>query len=161
MFIERLTDEVERSNRYRRPFALLLLQAPAGAATEERSRALRRAVAMARRHFRATDRITSFERAATLAMLLPETGQEAARLVLDRFAAEIAGAGPAWTLKLAAWPEDTDVINYFVQRAARLLHDGSTAASITKDLDADGEACTEVDLGSQADAQAGNRSAQR
>jgi hypothetical protein len=116
-FVERVADEIERSERYGHPFTMLLLEAPAGLGMS-RIETLRRVAAAARSLVRGCDLVAVFEKPGVFAVLLPETTVSGAARVLERFQAQIADASGAWNVRLAVYPYDRGTIETFLRKAA-------------------------------------------
>jgi hypothetical protein len=122
-FVDFLNEEIERCERYERNFALLLVHVPTTGTDLERTDALHRASVLTRRLVRGCDLIASFEGSGLLSALLPETGPEGAAVVLDRFASQMGEPSAGWIVKLATYPEHTELIDYFLTRAEETLKD--------------------------------------
>ncbi|HXF52287.1 MAG TPA: hypothetical protein VNM43_11470 [Dehalococcoidia bacterium] len=116
-FVQRVEEEIERSDRYGHPFTMLLLEAPAGLAVG-RLETLRRVAAAARSLVRGCDLVAVFERPGMFAVLLPETTVSGAARVLERFQTQIDDASGTWNVRLAMYPYDRAAIEAFLRKAA-------------------------------------------
>lgn len=120
-FIQRLAEELDRCRRYGRPLALLVLQVPPGENHSGRLKVLRKAVTVAGLLIRSCDIVASFESSALLAVLLPETEPVGAAVVLRRLSLLMGDTGDGCTLGLATYPENRNVIEYFLERSEQML----------------------------------------
>ncbi len=117
-FLARLSEEIERAERYDHSFTMLLLQAPEEAVGRNRVGTLFRVAMAARSLVRGCDLVTVFESPGLFAVLLPETGPSGAARVLERFQANIVDESGAWDVRLAVYPHDRENIEAFLQKAA-------------------------------------------
>ena len=131
-FVQILFHEIARYERYRRSFAVLILQAPDAKNNADRRLVLQSAAAAARDLLRACDLLAQFEDIGVLAMLLPETTLAGARIVLERFASESEELGTDWKLKLAVYPDHTDVIDHLLARTEGLAKAGRANLGATR-----------------------------
>lgn len=129
-FVEYLMHEIERYDRYQRRFSLLLAKAPAEGNEKDRVMSLRRAAAAVDRSIRACDLAALFQRHGLIATLLPEVGLDGARVVHERFISIIGGPETGWTFKMAAYPENAEIIEQFADRADQLVESEPAAASL-------------------------------
>lgn len=116
-FVQRVQEEIERSDRYGHPFTMLLLEAPAGLGVG-RLETLRRVAAAARSLVRGCDLVAVFERPGLFAVLLPETTVHGAARALERFQTQIDDASGAWNVRLTIYPYDRGAIEAFLRKAA-------------------------------------------
>lgn len=116
-FVQRVQEEIERSDRYGHPFTMLLLEAPAGLGVG-RLETLRRVAAAARSLVRGCDLVAVFERPGLFAVLLPETTVHGAARVLERFQTQMDDASGTWNVRLTIYPYDRGAIEAFLRKAA-------------------------------------------
>lgn len=116
-FVQRVAEEIERSDRYGHPFTMLLIEAPAGLGAS-RLETLRRVATAARALVRGCDLVAVFEKPSLFAVLLPETTVSGAARVLERFQTQITDASGAWNVRLAVYPYDRSAIETFLRKAA-------------------------------------------
>lgn len=117
-FLERVADEMERSERYGHPFTMLLIEVPSALEKKSRLRTLRAVAVAARSLVRGCDLVAVFERPEMFAVLLPETTVAGAARVLERFQTQIADGSGTWNVRLAIYPYDRGAIEMFLRKAA-------------------------------------------
>ena len=120
-FLYCLGVEIERYKRYRRAFAMVLIQPPAANDYRTRLDATQAASEHALRMVRTCDVVAIFERGAFLVALLPETDANGTKTVFDRFDEQMVQPGSGGTLKFATYPEHATSIEYFLDRFTELF----------------------------------------
>lgn len=123
-FVQFLFHEIARYDRYGHSFAVLILEAPGEEDSPERRMALRRASGETRGLLRTCDLVAPFEDIGVLAVLLPETTATGARTVLQRFMFEPKELDADWTLKVAAYPDQGEVIEQLLALTEDLAEGG-------------------------------------
>jgi hypothetical protein len=113
--------EIERHRRYGHPFAMVLIQPPAGDDESGRLESAHLVADHALAMVRTCDLVAVFNRGAFAVALLPETDAAGARRVFERFDARMVQPGLGGTLKFAFYPEHNTSIDYFLDRFTGFL----------------------------------------
>ena len=121
VFLHYLGVEIERYERYKRAFTLVLIQPPPSDDHVARLQIVRAASDKALGLLRTCDLVGMFDSSAFGVALVPETGADGARTVFDRFDEQMIQPGAGWTLKMATYPEHATSIEYFLDKFTALL----------------------------------------
>jgi hypothetical protein len=131
-FVHFLFHEIARYERYGHSFAVLLFEAPGEEDSPDRLTALCRASGEARDLLRACDLLAPFEDIGVLAVLLPETTLTGARAVLQRFILEAKELDADWTMKIAAYPDNAEVVNQLLAITEHLVEEERAISESTQ-----------------------------
>ena len=113
--------EIERHRRYGHPFAMVLIQPPAGDDESGRLESAHLVADHALAMVRTCDLVAVFNRGAFAVALLPETDADGSRNVFERFDAQMVQPGLSVALKFAVYPEHDTSIEYFLDRFTGFL----------------------------------------
>ncbi len=113
--------EIERYTRYNRVFTIVLIRPPASGDHPARLQVARAASEQALGLLRTCDVVAMFDSSASVVALLPETDAAGARTVFHRFEEQLVPSGADWILKLAAYPEHSASVEYFLDRFSKFL----------------------------------------
>ena len=131
-FVHFLYHEIARYERYHHPFAVGILQAPGVENNADKLLGLQKVSAVARTLLRASDLLAPFEDTGVLAMLLPETSLTGACTIFERFMLDPNELGAGWTLKIAAYPDHTEVIDHLLARTEERAKAGRSKSKVIK-----------------------------
>lgn len=117
-FMERLADEIVRSDRYEHPFAILTLQPPAGA-QDFADLTTHWLESSASGLTRGCDVVAVLDNGSMLIVMLPETDVSGAGSVLERLRSAIAAeTEQEWEFGLFEYPQNKAKLQELMERAA-------------------------------------------
>ncbi len=116
-FLTRLSDEIERSDRYEHPFCVLTFQPPEEA-QDMSSLSPEWLESTASGLTRGCDIVTVLRNVPMLIVLLPETGISGAASVLDRLRAAIGDSDGEWEYGLFEYPQNKVQLQELMRAAA-------------------------------------------
>lgn len=117
-FMERLADEIVRSDRYEHPFAILTLQPPAGA-QDFADLTTHWLESSASGLTRGCDVVAVLDHGPILIIMLPETDVSGAGAVLERLRTAIAAeAEQEWSFGLFEYPQNKTQVQELMEKAA-------------------------------------------